>query len=911
MSQEVLYVLFSQHDRPQAAHVRTRRLFLISVMVVFFLLSVGSSASALLSGDHWWGLNAKPPYSGSSSWQVTWIGNGLINGHPIQVGDQIITADGHVPESEDQINTANALQVLSATDAALHVIRWQAPSQRDNLLSLSWIFLGLASLILGLLVFLHATERPLARRFFLLFSVLALVAALEPATSFGQLFAIYAATTLSVGAFFGLLASFLWRLLFPIEGRSAVKRWLPEVPVVTGLLVGGLYLAVYLSKTQDFFSVAEKLILVNSGSSVFLSLGFIMRASFSRQEVTRERSRVLLSGVFVGILPLLCLTVIPELIFKLPAVPGNVSALALIALPLSFGYAIVRRDLLRLDSLIRKSALGLLGVIGLSIVAVLLAQAFKPLPVVSAVVLGMVAGAVLTPVIWRCAQWITEVWLFPQVRAYRRLISTDEALDRAGLQAERIAAQLVSEVHLALPVRRAMLFVPEKRTKRLLAILPLPTQGRIGEQATISRLSGGQRAPAHQLIWDESATLTLDADVYDRLNRGARVVLVEPEVLRFPADRPRPEPNGLTNVPVERPGAETETVLDLESWHLLLPLRVQSRLVAILALSRREDGQVYSDTDLQLLRILAARRALTLDYALLYAELHTAYERRQELDRLKDQFIVTAHHELRTPLTGVQGYLELLRDLGPEGRAIRPEEVRLFIERACHAADELNEQLDSLLMAAEADLRQTKLTSQQVEIASIGQQVIQNLDSLAQRGHHRVRNNIPADLQVKADPKALFRVMLNLLSNALKYSPEGRPVLFDARALMVASSSNSGNLSEGGGSAKSMAEVVVRDWGRGIPPREQYKLFERFTRLERDLNSTERGSGLGLAICKELIEAMGGNIWVESSGVPGAGSAFHFTLPLVGATNQPSGEGLGGNPVPMQQFSSGNEEASV
>ncbi len=386
------------------------------------------------------------------------------------------------------------------------------------------------------------------------------------------------------------------------------------------------------------------------------------------------------------------------------------------------------------------------------------------------------------------------------------------------------------------------------------------------------------------------------------------MVLVEPESSALAPDKPRATLDGHMLAPAGQQEAEAATALDLESWHLLLPMRVQNRLVAILALSRREDGQAYSDTDLQLLRILAARRALTLDYALLYAELHTAYERRQELDRLKDQFIVTAHHELRTPLTGVQGYLELLRDLGPEGRAARQEEVQLFIDRACHAADELNEQLDSLLMAAEADLRQTKLTAQPVELASIGQQAIQHLDSLAQRGHHRVHNNIPPELVVKADPKAIFRVMLNLLSNALKYSPEGRPVLFDARATLVTGASGSGNLSEGGVPAKAVAEVIVRDWGRGIPPMEQYKLFERFSRLERDLNSTERGSGLGLAICKELIETMGGTIWVESTGVPGAGSTFHFTLPLV-VPSQPSIGGLRGNTAPIPRSFSGSEEA--
>ncbi|HEY7125564.1 MAG TPA: ATP-binding protein [Ktedonobacterales bacterium] len=911
MSQEVLYVPFSQHDRHQVAHVRTRRLTLITIVVVLYLLAVGTSAKALVSGNHWWGLDAQPASSGSSAWQITWIGNSLINDYPVHVGDQITLVDGHAPESEDQINTANTLQIVTATGAATQPIRWQAPSRRDNLLSMSWVVLGLVSLILGLLVFLHATDRILARRFFFLFTALALVADLEPAASFGQLLAIYVSSTLSVGVFFGLLANFLWRLLFPVHSRSALKRRLPEVPVVTGLLAGTLYLVVILLKLQDFLLASQEIIQVNSVLSVLLSLGFIARASFSHRAVTKERSRALLSGVFVGILPLFFLTVLPELLIKPPLVSGNVSALAVIALPLSFGYAIVRRDLLRLDSLIRKSAQGMLGVIGLAVVAVLLAQALKPLPLVSAVTLGVVAGAVFTPLIWRGAQWITEAWLFPQMRAYRRLITMDEAIDRTGLQAERIAAQLVSEVHLALPVRRVALFVPEKRTRRLLAVLLPSAQATKEEQPTAVRPPEMQGVHTPPPILDEATALTLDDIVYSQLNRGARVVLVEPDVHAAPSGEPRTNLHGSENQPNEHWEAEVERemMLDLESWHLLLPMRVQNRLVAILALSRREDGQAYSDTDQQLLRILAARRALTLDYALLYAELHTAYERRQELDRLKDQFIVTAHHELRTPLTGVQGYLELLRDLGPEGRATRPEEVQMFVDRACRAADELNEQLDSLLMAAEADLRQTKLISQAVDLASIGQRVIQNLDSLAQRGHHRVRSTIPPELQVRADPKALFRVLLNLLSNALKYSPEGRPVIFDARAFLLTSSPGSGGLSEGGASSRAMAEIVVRDWGRGIPPKEQYKLFERFTRLERDLNSTERGSGLGLAICKELIEGMGGNIWVESSGVPGAGSAFHLTLPLVGALNQPSGGSLKHTTAPLQQPFPGNEEA--
>jgi signal transduction histidine kinase len=312
-------------------------------------------------------------------------------------------------------------------------------------------------------------------------------------------------------------------------------------------------------------------------------------------------------------------------------------------------------------------------------------------------------------------------------------------------------------------------------------------------------------------------------------------------------------------------------------------MRVRGRLVGILALSRREDEQAYSDTDLRLLRFLAGRRALALDYALLYADLHRAFEERRELDRLKDQFIVTAHHELRTPLTGIQGYLELLRQLGPEGRAARPEEVSLFIERACQATDQLGEQLSGLLTAVEANLSQDHLKVQPVEVYKVAQRAIRALSAVAQRGNHRVHNKIPPELIALGDEEAIYRVLLNLLSNALKYNVEGRPVLFEGRICFLPASAGRESMrtpeTASSPSSKPVAEIRVRDWGVGIAKNDQHKIFERFTRLERDLNSPVRGNGLGLAICKELVEAMGGAIWVESDGRRGEGSTFFVRLP--------------------------------
>jgi len=119
-----------------------------------------------------------------------------------------------------------------------------------------------------------------------------------------------------------------------------------------------------------------------------------------------------------------------------------------------------------------------------------------------------------------------------------------------------------------------------------------------------------------------------------------------------------------------------------------------------------------------------------------------------------------------------------------------------------------------------------------------------------------------------ADDLRLRQVLLNLVSNALKYSSVGSPIAITADI------------------QNEDVMLHVRDFGLGVPTEVQQHLFERFMRLARDMNSPTRGAGLGLYISKQLIEAMGGRIWVESTGIPGEGSTFSFTLKsaMVGQT---------------------------
>ena len=302
---------------------------------------------------------------------------------------------------------------------------------------------------------------------------------------------------------------------------------------------------------------------------------------------------------------------------------------------------------------------------------------------------------------------------------------------------------------------------------------------------------------------------------------------------------------------------------------ILSPLIAGNTPVGLLILARSLNGgtqqkKAFAMADLPQAQDFAEQAAIAFTNAQLYQQLRNAHQHLQELDQLKDQFMITASHELRTPLTAVHGYLELLAE---HGGSISRQQQQEFLQKARRGCDELvlllNNVMDASRLEIEAGLRPAHL--QQVDVEEEVRGVIDLIEPQLMQERRDVHVYIPHKLFVKADPVRLRQVLLNLSVNALKYSEAGTPITFTARAVFDKASS---------------AIVSITDKGNGIKPQDQSHLFQRFVRLESDLNSTVRGSGLGLYISRRLIEAMDGKIWIESSGIPGAGSTFHFQLPL-------------------------------
>lgn len=235
-----------------------------------------------------------------------------------------------------------------------------------------------------------------------------------------------------------------------------------------------------------------------------------------------------------------------------------------------------------------------------------------------------------------------------------------------------------------------------------------------------------------------------------------------------------------------------------------------------------------------------------------------AYEQQCQINELQEQFLQHVSHELRTPLTVLGGFLELLQQYFDQ---LDPLERTQLLTRALANYEELVSLVDGVLDAVTVTRAFPPVRCEEVAVRHVVQEVVAHLDPRDVQAY-TIRLQVAEHVLVWADPQSLYHVLQNLLSNVFKYVPTQTIISIEATQTAP------------------FAPVClsVQDAGPGIPPEELPLLFEKFVRLKRDVGGPTRGTGLGLYICKNLVEAMEGHIWVESSGRPGEGSRFCITL---------------------------------
>ena len=235
----------------------------------------------------------------------------------------------------------------------------------------------------------------------------------------------------------------------------------------------------------------------------------------------------------------------------------------------------------------------------------------------------------------------------------------------------------------------------------------------------------------------------------------------------------------------------------------------------------------------------------------------------KKLDQLKDDFIGLVSHELRSPMTVITGAINTALT---EAERLSPEETRQLLKDAAAESESLSNLLANLLELSRAQAQRLVLYSEAIIVKKIVQEAVDKIKR--QYSTHKFVISLPRRLPpVYADPLRLERILYNLLENAVKYSPPGGKVRVSAKP------------------QGDHLVIGVSDQGIGISPADQEKLFGPFQRLEKRPSGV-RGVGLGLMVCRRLVEAHGGQIWVESE--PGYGSTFSFTMPL--SQNAPGDE---------------------
>ncbi len=300
--------------------------------------------------------------------------------------------------------------------------------------------------------------------------------------------------------------------------------------------------------------------------------------------------------------------------------------------------------------------------------------------------------------------------------------------------------------------------------------------------------------------------------------------------------------------------------VDFEVHNILgVPMRIKDKPTGVLEALNKRDGN-FDESDADILSVIASQAAVAINNARLVKALQDAYNDLRAADQLKTNFLALASHELRTPLGVIIGYATFLQEESPG-------ELSDHAKQVLNAAMQMRVLVDAMTnmdMLRSKDMIMHRLV---VPVQQILRGAYGDVKRLADAKGQKVTFDLPAvAIPVKCDPDKLTSAFINLLDNAVRFSPEGGKIIIGAKV-------------RAGGDVLTW----VQDNGKGIPEGELKKIFLEFYQIEPHTTRKHGGMGIGLSIAKGLVEAHGGKIWAESPG-SGKGTTIKVLLPFLSTT---------------------------
>ncbi len=293
------------------------------------------------------------------------------------------------------------------------------------------------------------------------------------------------------------------------------------------------------------------------------------------------------------------------------------------------------------------------------------------------------------------------------------------------------------------------------------------------------------------------------------------------------------------------------------------PLTVEQKPLGVLALgTRRPEG--LGGSGKRLGQLIAHHAAVLVERSRLYERLHSANQKLEQINNLKNEFISMVSHELRTPLTTIKGFVSIV--LGGETGALNKQQKH-FLETSDRAIDRLTLLVSDLLDISRMEAGQIKMQLRPSVLKDVLARIATNFAPQLKEKNLQLNLSLPKTLPpVMADPDRLSQVFDNLISNAIKFTRQGG---------ITISAADKGDF----------VMISVQDSGMGIPKEDLERVFDKFYQVKSGGGYPSKGTGLGLAIARSIVESHRGKIWVESEF--GKGADFRFILPRARADAAP------------------------